>query len=210
MLTSALIGFAALCLLLSMAPGPDTFLVLRSTARGGPRAGAFTAAGSAIGSLVWAGAVAVGLAAVLERWGTAYTVVRLLGAAYLIYLGVRALWDSRTAVAPATVVAEGPGLTGWAACRAGLFSALSNPKLGLFFLAVVPQFLPAAQPVLGPVLLLGAIDAAVAMVWLSAVAIGAAALMRWLSRPRVNRAVERVTGLTLIGVGAATALADNR
>ncbi|MFF4955163.1 LysE family translocator [Streptomyces chattanoogensis] len=224
-MTAAVLGFALFALLMTMAPGPDTLLVLRNCVRGGRRTGAATALGAAIGSLAWAVAAAVGLAAALQRWDAAFTVVRLAGAAYLVVLGGQALWAQRRAKAAAgsgtaPLVAEaevqtqthlGAGgrsavrLSSVRAFRQGLLSCLLNPKVGIFFVAVVPQFLPEGHSVLGATLLLGAVDAVIAAAWLLLVVVCAGRLLDRLRRPRVHRNLERTTGGVLVALGVGTA-----
>ncbi|WP_030019426.1 LysE family translocator [Streptomyces monomycini] len=232
-MTAALLGFALFALLVTMAPGPDTLLVLRNCLRGGRRAGAASAFGAAAGSLAWAVAAAAGLAAALQRWDAAFMAVRLVGAAYLAVLGAQALWAYRRAAAGATGAAGEAGgqamtdatdatdamdnadaanTTGAAAVRPaqafrqGLYSCLLNPKVGIFFVAVVPQFLPQGHSVLGTTLLFGVIDAVIAAGWLLLVAVGAGRLLRWLRRPRVHRNLERGTGGVLLALGIGTAV----
>ncbi|MGA5271433.1 LysE family translocator [Streptomyces lydicamycinicus] len=217
-MTAAVAGFALFALLVTMAPGPDTLLVLRNCVRGGRRTGAATAIGAAAGSLAWAVAAAVGLAAALERWDAAFTVVRLAGAAYLVLLGGQALWAHRRSAAAATPAAapdpfDAPEPDGRVAAplapprafRQGLLSCLLNPKVGIFFVAVVPQFLPEGHSVLGTTLLLGAVDAVIAAGWLLLVVVCAGRLLRRLRRPRVHRNLERTTGGVLIALGMGTA-----
>lgn len=202
MTVESVLAFCALCLLLELTPGPNTFLVLRHSLHGA-RAGVATALGSAAGALAWAGAVAVGLAALLERSAQAYQVLKVLGGLYLVLLGVRTLVRSRRA---ARAAEPGPGAavtvrTG-AAWRAGLVSCVLNPKVGLFFLAVVPQFVPAGDTVRGT-LLLGTLEALVAFTYLTVLAHVAARAVTWLRRPRVTRTLDRAGAavLTAFGVG---------
>ncbi|GFE26012.1 LysE family translocator [Streptomyces nigrescens] len=223
-MTAAVAGFALFALLVTMAPGPDTLLVLRNCVRGGRRTGAATAVGAAVGSLAWAVAAAVGLAAALQRWDAAFTVVRLAGAAYLVVLGGQTLWAHRRSAAadrpesgPEPLDAPEPNgraapplahlahLAPLRAFRQGLLSCLLNPKVGIFFVAVVPQFLPEGHSVLGTTLLLGAVDAVIAAGWLLLVVVCAGRLLRRLRRPRVHRNLERTTGGVLIALGMGTA-----
>jgi threonine/homoserine/homoserine lactone efflux protein len=198
----SVLAFCALCLLLELTPGPNTFLVLRNSLHGA-RTGVVTALGSAVGAMVWATAVALGLAALLERSAQAYQVVKVLGGLYLIHLGVRTFLQSRQASqragAPVTAAA---GLGSSAAFRAGLVSCVLNPKVGLFFLAVVPQFVPAGDTVRGT-LVLGGLEAVVALTYLTVLAHLAARAVAWIRRPRVTRALDRTSAavLTAFGVG---------
>ncbi|GGX61507.1 LysE family translocator [Streptomyces hiroshimensis] len=229
-MTAAILGFTLFSLLVAMAPGPDTLLVLRNCLRGGRRTGSATALGAAVGSLAWGVAAAFGLAAALQRWDAAFTVVRLAGAAYLVFLGVQALWAHRprrggafgtsgetgatgtpgaSGVAGTAALQEQPGAApaprAAEAFRQGLLSCLLNPKVGVFFVAVVPQFLPEGSSPFGVTLLFGVIDAAVAAVWMLLVAVCAARMITWLRRPRVSRNLERATGGVLVALGIGTA-----
>ncbi|WP_372410370.1 LysE family translocator [Streptomyces luteireticuli] len=210
-MTTAILGFALFSLLVAVAPGPDLLLVLRNCLRGGRRAGSATALGVAAGSLAWGVAAAFGLAAALQRWDAAFTVVRLAGAAYLVFLGAQALWAQRRAVALSSEevpVPEdaGPPPRAGAAFRQGVLSCLLNPKVGVFFVAVAPQFLPDGASPLGTTLLFGAIDAVIAAAWMLLVAAGADRMMAWLRRPRVHRNLERATGGILVALGIGTAV----
>jgi threonine/homoserine/homoserine lactone efflux protein len=203
--------FVLLAVALSATPGPDDVLVLSSCLRGGPRLGAATAVGAATGALVWGCAAAVGLAAVVSRSAAVYDAIRLAGAAYLIVLGVVPLVAQAVGARAATpaVLPGGPtsrpaGLR--PAFTAGLMSDLLNPKIGLFYVAVVPQFVPPGRPPLGYSLVLCAIDVAVALVWLLALTWLAHAAVSWLHRPVVVRWSERCFAVCLIGIGGSVAL----
>ncbi|WP_282770555.1 LysE family translocator [Saccharomonospora viridis] len=199
---NSVLAFAGLCVVLAVTPGPDTFIVLRLAVRSGSGAGIAAAGGAAAGSLLWAVAAGVGLAALLANWGLGYTVVRALGALYLVYLGVQALRAQETTEASTAGVSE--RVRWWRAGGMGLLSAVLNPKIGLFFLAVVPQFVPCEANVVEMTFLLGCVDAGVAFAWLTLVSLGAARMMRWLNRPKVGATLERTTGVVLIGLGVVT------
>lgn len=205
-------AFVGLCALLALTPGPDTFLTLRfSVSR--RAAGIASGAGSALGTIVWAGLVAVGLAALLEQSADVYRVVKVIGGLYLIYLGVSAFVRTRRArralsAAPAGASAEPAApmlqLRIGRAFGAGLTSTLLNPKVGLFFLAIVPQFVPAHQGTLGWTMLLGLTTALVGGLYLVGVAFVAATAMAWLKRPTVSTWMERISGGILAALGIGT------
>jgi threonine/homoserine/homoserine lactone efflux protein len=204
-------GFVALAVLLSLTPGPDDVLVLSRSLRGGPRLGAAVALGAAAGSLLWGAAAAVGLAAVLARSDTAYDAVRLAGAAYLVVLGsiplLRAVREASRVAVPAVPDVPLPARPGWSpAFAAGFLSDLLNPKIGMFYVAVVPQFVPAGRPTFQYSLLLCAIDVAVALSWLLALAWLASVAVTWLRGPLPARWVPRLCSVTFIGLGASVAL----
>lgn len=212
---AALLGFAGLCLLLALAPGPDVLLVIRHSTRR-RRGGLAVAFGSAAGSIGWAVLVAVGLAALIEQSAEAFRLVRFAGGCYLLYLGIRSLLAARRRpgavsepVEPVEPVA-GESLTG--PFLAGLVSCLLNPKVGLFFLAVVPQFLPAGGSVAQAALVLGAIDAVVAAAYLTAVALVTATVVGVVHRPRVQQRIEAGSGalLAVLGIGTAVQAATAR
>lgn len=206
MTIAVLAGFAGLCLLLAITPGPDTFLILRYSLSG-VRYGVAAAVGSGIGSLAWAAIVGLGLGAVLEKSATAFFALKVAGGLYLIYLGVIGFIEFiRSNKGPATVsLAGGPAsaFTFRSALLSGLISCVLNPKVGLFFLAVVPQFLPAAAVNFGSIMLLGTIDGLVAVAWLVILAMAAAKAVLWLQKPKITRTMGWLSSgvLTLLGVG---------
>ncbi|RDI47099.1 LysE family translocator [Nocardia mexicana] len=204
---SLLLGFIGLCVLLALTPGPDTFLVLRFSIAG-RRPGIAAALGSALGGIVWAVVVAAGVAALLEQSATAYRVMKVIGGIYLVYLGIRTLVEHRRKRAAGTGGVEpGSAPPRAAAVRsafvAGLVSCLFNPKVGLFYLAVLPQFL--TEVTFANALTLGAIEstiAAIEMVLLAAAAARAVALLR---RPRVRDRLEQISAGVLAALGIGTA-----
>jgi threonine/homoserine/homoserine lactone efflux protein len=204
--------FGLLSVVITLTPGPDDLLVLRSTVRDGPRAGAATAVGAVAGSLVWGAAAACGLAGLVAGSPAAYGVIRFSGAAYLIGLGLAPLLTLRGG-SRASGLADAPSPGSWPrrrgrAFRTGLVSDLLNPKIGVFYLAVVPLFVPPGAPVLPYALLLCAVDVAVALSWLLVLAWSAALVTGWLRRPTVavwsHRSLS--VALTAIGVAMATGL----
>ncbi|HEV7185081.1 MAG: LysE family translocator [Leifsonia sp.] len=197
----SILAFAGLCALLALTPGPDTFLVLRySLVR--MRAGVAASLGSAVGSLVWAAAVAFGLAALLEQSAEAYRVLKIIGGLYLVYLGVSAFLASRKGAGKLEL--EPPRVRLPSSLLAGALSTLLNPKVGLFFLAVAPQFIPQDGAFVGNTMLLGTIDAVVAAGYLVVVSLLASRAVLWLRRPRVTKTLERVSAGVLAALGVFT------
>ncbi|ANF33410.1 lysine transporter LysE [Leifsonia xyli] len=205
----SLLAFAGLCLVLALTPGPDTFLVLRYS-MGRARDGIAAAAGTAIGSLVWAALVGFGLAALLEQSAEVFRIVKIAGGLYLLYLGVSAFIAGRRQArrSQGEVVAElpAPRRRSSSSLLAGMLSTMLNPKVGLFFIAVVPQFV-SAHASFGETLLLGAIDGLIGMLYLIAVALLASRMIAWLRRPRVTRALERISAGILAALGIGTIVA---
>jgi threonine/homoserine/homoserine lactone efflux protein len=196
------LAFCGLCLLLALTPGPDTFLILRFSMRRSST-GIAASIGSGVGSIFWAVLVGVGLAALIEQSAEAYRVVKILGGLYLVYLGIQALRQSRAAVSGQVSLAPAMHRARFSAFGAGLLSTAMNPKVGLFFLAVVPQFLPAHGDRFAITMLLGATDAVIAIVYLSVLTAIAAKANAWLNRPKVTTVLERTSGgiLGALGVG---------
>jgi threonine/homoserine/homoserine lactone efflux protein len=203
MTASLIMAFVGLSLLLAMTPGPDTFLVLRFSLRDA-KSGIAAAAGSALGSLLWAFAVAVGLASLLEQPAAAYRIVKIAGGLYLIYLGLRVLLRRRQEATSSLAERSTRNRTPAAAFGSGLMSCALNPKVGLFFLAIVPQFVPPHASLFAAVLTLGVIDTAVAFAWLLVIASLAARAVTWLRRPCVTTLLNRVSAAILTTFGVAT------
>jgi threonine/homoserine/homoserine lactone efflux protein len=207
-----LLPFLAVVAVLTLTPGPDMALVLRNGVRGGVQVAWWTGLGCCTGITVYAAASAVGLAAILAASATAFTVIKLVGAAYLVYLGVTALWHSRRHPAAPAPVAAAPApapVVGRAtAFRQGLASNLLNPKIALIFLTLIPQFVSPGEPA-RTTGVLAAVFLAWAVLWWRMFSLAVGALGRVLSRERVRTAVERVTGAVLIGLGVRVALADH-
>lgn len=206
-MVQALLGFTVVSIIVVLTPGPDTMIVLRFGVGGGRRAGVWSAIGAATGSLAWGVLAGLGLAAALQRWDLAYTIIRLAGAAYLIYLGLQALLQRRHSTGGTNhdtyhdAKGSGARFTTAQAVRTGLMSDLLNPKQGLFFVAVAPQFIPPGYPPMEMTMSFAAIDATVAVLWLTLLGGLAAHGARWLRNQRTIRRIERGTGVVLIGLG---------
>jgi threonine/homoserine/homoserine lactone efflux protein len=202
--------FLGACAVFALVPGPGILYVLARSLRGGRTAGLYSVLGNSIGALTHVVAAALGLSAVLAASATAFTVVKLAGAAYLIYLGVRALLDRDTSVRAVLADVE-PVRRSWRALVGqGALTELLNPKTALFFLAFLPHFVQPGTP--HPILvfaLLGAIAVATATAVDVLVAFGAGRIGETLGkRPRWQRRQRLTTGVTMIGLGAALALAE--
>jgi threonine/homoserine/homoserine lactone efflux protein len=186
-------AFAVLSLIVTVTPGPDSLLVLRSSLRAGRRAGARVAGGATSGSLAWGICSAAGLTAILAASAQLYRVLQLAGACYLVFLGIRG-WRATAGHAP-TKPARNPGF------RTGLLSNLLNPKVGLFFLTVMPQLIPRHADVTYYALAFAATDALIAGAWLATVAWLGDRARGLLHRPRVRSALDRAAATTLVALG---------
>ena len=201
-------SFLAVAAIAAVIPGPDTFVVLRTALADGPRAGTFAAGGSAAGNVLWGAASALGVAAVLAASATAFSVVKLAGAAYLLVIGVQALRAARRGDTRASDGAERGELSRSAAFRRGLASDLLNIKVGLFWTALVPQFVGAESSALLPVAMVVAM-ASIVFAWLTAYAHLAGRLSGTLKRRRSAQAVNGTVGTVLVALGGRLALAPH-
>jgi threonine/homoserine/homoserine lactone efflux protein len=193
-----LIAFLGIALLVIVTPGPDTALTVRNVLRGGRREGLSTAVGVTIGQLTWAVAAVAGLAALLRASEAGFLALRICGAGYLAYLGALALRDAVRGLPTVAAQIRSPARA--VAWRQGLLSNLANPKMGVFFLSLLPQFAGGAHPHAVPMLALGALFAVMTLVWLAAYCwiVGRAGDV--LRRRRPRRAMDAVTGTALIGL----------
>ena len=187
---------------MTITPGLDTALVLRTAASEGPRRALWSGLGIITGCVAWAGSVAAGLGVLLLASHLAYTVLRWLGAAYLLYVGLKMLCRPRTTfIAAAVALPRGRG-----AFVRGALTNLLNPKVGVFYVSFLPQFIPTGVPVAPFAMLLGAIHAALGLLWFILLIAAMGPLARWLRRPAVVRMLDRTTGGVFLLFSARLAL----
>lgn len=193
-------AFVAISLLLAVTPGPDMAVVTRNALAHGPRGVLLTTAGIALALALWVAATAVGVAALLEASTALFYLLKLLGGAYLAYLGIRAWLASREM--PRDLLAGLPPAPAGSILRQGLISAGTNPKLGVLFVTLLPQFIDPHRPVQPQLLVLGATFAAIGCAWLNVYGLLVAKLRELILTPRIRQWMERVTGTVLIALGA--------
>ncbi len=195
--------YLAVAALLIIVPGPDMALVTRNALYSGRRAASITALGVALGILVWAVASAVGVGVLLEHSVIAFTVLKLAGAAYLGYLGVRSLLSSSRSGQPATASGSKPPvkqLNALAALKQGILGNILNPKAGVIFVSILPQFIKPGDPPLRLVLMLIAFEVMI-LAWLNLYGYLVSRAGQSRAGARVRQVMERVTGVVLIGLG---------
>jgi threonine/homoserine/homoserine lactone efflux protein len=198
-LHSQLLAFVGAAVVIALTPGADTALVVRNALAAGAPAARRTALGTSAGLLVWGAASACGVAAVLNASAELFTAVKLAGAVYLLWLGLQAIRHAGAHEAAG-------GARGGSPFRQGLLCNLLNPKAGIFFTALLPQFVSPQDPALLVSLLMTAIAAGASLAWLSVYATVVPRAGDVLRRPRVRRALDRATGAVLIGLGVRLAL----
>lgn len=249
-----MLAFALFAAVLTITPGLDTMLVIRTAAASGRGPAMAAALGIGSGCLCWAVAGALGITALLTASELAYEALRWAGVGYLAVLGGRALWRARRPPAdlpetlpaaaglpetlsaagfpetlaaagfPESLAAAGPaetlaaggsdaradgrpvGRDGWAALRVGFTTNLLNPKIGVFYLSVLPQFIPAGAAPLPYSLALALIHDVEGMAWFALLVLVVGRLAGWLALPTVRRRLEQVTGLVFLGFGVRLAV----
>lgn len=217
-----LLPFLAGSILITVVPGADMALIMRQVFLGGTALAQRTIFGNLTGLVVHATALAVGLSALLVASAEAYTVVKLAGAAYLVFLGTQSLLSAWRARGPSTAASEGD-LAGPApadsaarpgkrvpsmrtAYLQGVISTVLNPKPALLFLTFLPQFVDASRPVLPQILFLAGVHIVVGLTWLTIYAHLLHRAHRTLTRSDVKRWLEGATGVVLIALGLRVAV----
>ncbi|MEZ3186692.1 LysE family translocator [Pseudomonas sp. LM13] len=194
-----LLAFAAAASLLTVTPGVDTAIVLRTATLEGRRQAVLAAAGICLGCLAWGVAVSLGLGALLQASELAYTVVKFAGAAYLIWLGARLMLNPRPSFDsdPKGATAAASGQAFWR----GLLTNLLNPKVGVFYVTFLPQFVPLGADVAGYSFFLACLHVLLSLAWFTVLIAATIPLGRLLRRPALTRALDRLTGGVLVAFG---------
>jgi threonine/homoserine/homoserine lactone efflux protein len=197
------LAFLGISALVIVTPGQDTLLTVRHTLAGGRRAGIATALGVSCGQAVWTVATSAGISALLVASEPMFMAVKLLGAAYLMYLGLQTLWSAVTGTGrPAGPSPESRDrLPPTVAFRRGVLSNLANPKMAIFFSSLLPQFIPTGAPSFLVLLGLGLVFCTMTLSWLAGYAVVVARAGDVLRRGRVRRTLEAVTGAALVALG---------
>ena len=203
---ASLAAYVAAASLLTLAPGLDTALVLRTAATEGPRPAAQAGLGIAAGCFGWATLVALGLGALLAASQMAYTTLRWIGAGYLVWVGYKMLRNPRHDF---SVGATGQAQRG-KAFATGLLTNLLNPKVGVFYVSFLPQFVPLDVPAGPYMLLLGAIHALLGIIWFGCLILATRPVARFLQQPRVVQTCDRLTGGMFVACGVGLALQAKR
>ncbi|MEM9219651.1 MAG: LysE family translocator [Cyanobacteria bacterium P01_F01_bin.150] len=211
MIDHQLLVFMGTAFFLTITPGADTMLVMRSVLAFTWKEGMATNLGICSGLLAHALFSALGLSLILVRSATAFEVVKLVGGGYLIFLGIQAIWQAFKSSSKSIILEtfEGNSKRQKTARKffiTGFLTNLLNPKVALFYLAFLPQFISSADAPFVKSILLGSIHLFFSFVWLVVVAIFVVRLKRFLVTSQVKRALEAITGVLLIGLGTKLAL----
>ena len=197
------LAFLGVCVLVICTPGQDTALTIRNSILGGRRSGVHTAAGIAAGQLVWTVAASIGIAGLLQASQPAFVALKIVGAAYLVFLGSQSIMaaarGSRDSKAERQI--RSTELGPWSALRQGFISNLANPKMAVFFLSLLPQFVQDPSGSLAALIPLGLVFCLMTFGWLSIYAFALDRIGPLLQRSRVRRILDAVTGTVLVAFG---------
>jgi RhtB (resistance to homoserine/threonine) family protein len=210
MIDSQILAFTGIAAILTITPGSDTMLVMRSVLTRGQRAGLLTTFGICCGVFIHAVLSSLGLSWIIVRSSVAFETLKMLGACYLIFLGCQSLWQAfrdshHDQTGGAGDAGPVPRLAGRKAFIEGMLNNVLNPKVAVFYLAFLPQFISPGDPVLAKSVLLAGIHFTMGIIWLSLVTFLLGRMQVFLSRPRVKRGLEAATGFVLIGFGLSLA-----
>lgn len=203
---SQVLAFCAVAALVTISPGPDTFLVIRNTLGGGVRGGIATVLGIVSGGTVHALLAALGLTLILVQSAQAFFWVKLAGAVYLVYLGVQSLRQGLRPAASQAPLAAARVTSRSRAYVEGFVTNALNPKVAVFYFAFLPQFISPGDPVALKSVMLAGIHYAMGLVWLSGVALAVSRAASVLTRPLVRRGLDVATGTIFTGLGLKLAL----
>jgi RhtB (resistance to homoserine/threonine) family protein len=212
MFDSQLLAFTGIVALLTLTPGADTMLVVRSVLSRGWKAGILTTLGISTGLFVHATLSALGLSLILMRSAAVFEIVKLAGAGYLLYLGGSSIWRTlrsrpdRESLIPNDVSANDHPVEGWRSFGDGLITNILNPKVVVFYLAFLPQFIDPGDPVLATSIALTSIHVLLGLIWYSLISLFMGRLKAFFASVKVRKGLEATTGLVLIGFGVRLAL----
>lgn len=201
----ALVSFTFASVLIVLLPGPDSLVVVRGLVRAGRRGGASTAAGVLGGLGVWVAATTLGLSALLRASEAGYEVLKIAGACYLIWIGVRSLLAVRRSAGEVAAEGDGPmapaPLLGGSGFRAGFLTDILNPKVGVFFVSFLPGFVPAGYSVGWTTLAFGIWYTVLSAFYFVGLIAVSGTIANWMAQARIRRRLDALTGLVLVGFG---------
>lgn len=196
----SLLAFVAVSAVVICTPGQDTALTIRNTLSGGSRTGIATAGGVALGQTVWTIAASAGVVALLTASEPVFRALKLVGAAYLVYLGAQSLWAAVTKRAHQSRLRGSTPLSPRRALREGALSNLGNPKMAVFFASLLPQFAPEGDATFVVLLGLGLLFCSMTFAWLCCYAVAVARIGRLLTGT-TRRVLDALTGAILVALG---------
>lgn len=198
-------SYLLIVVLIVLAPGPDTMVALKNSLSGGARGGLLATSGIAVGNLVQGTAAALGLGAVIVSSQPVFTTLRWCGVVYLCYLGVQALRGAWRGQYGSLHDPGTPSVGGFRRWQEGFLSNVTNPKVLVLYLSVLPQFLDPVHGTLVDALVLAYTVGVLGALWLLLLVLFVHRVRGWLSRRAVRRGMDAVTGTALVGFGVALA-----
>jgi threonine/homoserine/homoserine lactone efflux protein len=205
---SSLMAFIAAASILTATPGVDTAIVLRTSITDGKLSAVMAALGVALGCLIWGTAVSLGLGALLHASALAYDVTKFAGAAYLVWMGLKLVFNPRVEFESQDGALSSSH--GWEAFRRGLLANLLNPKVGVFYVTFLPQFVPANASVANYSFFLACIHVFLTLVWFGVLIVATMPLNRFLRQPLAMKALDRIAGGVLVAFGIKLATSSSR
>ncbi|MFC4128392.1 LysE family translocator [Nocardia rhizosphaerae] len=203
-MVAALLSFTLAAVFIVVLPGPDTLVVVRSLVRGGRTAGIRTAAGVLCGLAVWVVAAVLGLSALLRASEVGYEAMKIIGACYLVWIGVQSLRALRRPGAeagmPPNTSSVAP-LDRMGNFGAGFLTDILNPKIGVLFVTFLPGFVPEGYSATWTTLGLGAIFIVLTALYCAALIVASGSISTWMQTDRIRRRIDAVTGVVLVGFG---------
>jgi threonine/homoserine/homoserine lactone efflux protein len=203
-----LLAFLGAACVLTVTPGVDTAMVLRAATVDGRHSAVFASIGIALGCLIWGAAVSLGLGTILRASDLAYTIVKSAGAAYLLWLGAKLVLKPRAELDASTVPPVSAGLR--SAFRRGFLTNLLNPKIGVFYVTFLPQFVPVGANIARYSFSLAVLHVALTLAWFAALITATMPLDKVLRSPKAIRMLDRLTGLVLVTFGLKLATSSAR
>ncbi|MEU8897301.1 LysE family translocator [Nocardia sp. NPDC048505] len=198
----SVLSFTAAAVLLVVLPGPDTLVVVRGLARGGRGGGVRTSLGVLCGLLVWVIAAVLGLSALLQASEIGFEILKIVGACYLVWMGLQSL---RSLLRPVSEAAETTAKSSWLNRSGGFFSGfltdILNPKIGVLFITFLPGFVPPGYSVAWTTLSLGLLYVALTALYCAVLIAASTKISTWMQTPRIRRRLDGLAGLTLLGFG---------
>jgi threonine/homoserine/homoserine lactone efflux protein len=198
--------FVPIALLLTLTPGAATAMVIRSAIRGGWRCGVRTVAGNEVGVIAWALLSVLGISALVAASAVAFVALKVVGAGVLVYLGAQSLLHARRRPGSPAVQVAAPAIMRPRAFRDGVITSLANPKLAVFFVALLPQFVHRRGAVLASTVAMAGLIIVFDFAWYTALAVAVGRARSSIAETRLARCAERVSGTVLIALGVRVAI----
>lgn len=203
-----LLTFMAAASVLTLTPGVDTAMVLRAATIDGRRSALMASGGIGLGCLAWGGAVSLGLGALLKASELAFTAFKLAGGAYLVWMGWKLLTKPRSNMETSAVKASSSH--SWGAFKRGFITNLLNPKVGVFYVTFLPQFVPSEAEVAAYSFFRASIHVLLTLAWFIILVAATVPLERFLRRPAAVKTLDRLTGCVFLGFGFKLATSSAR